>query len=159
MGLEQGRPVFARGPQSTMSLGNFMRAQLFSAFAPVTVGMHVLTHDEGVQIDSLVGHGGIFATPVVAQRILAAAFNAPIRVMDTAAEGGAWGMAVLARYMRSAEMSLDEFLQTQVFSHSTYTVEYPQEEDVHGFNDFFARFNQGVEIEKAAIRSIDINDK
>ncbi len=159
MGLEQGRPVFARGPQSTMSLGNFMRAQLFSAFAPVTVGMHVLTHDEGVQIDSLVGHGGIFATPVVAQRILAAAFNAPIRVMDTAAEGGAWGMAVLARYMRSAEMSLDEFLQTQVFSHSTYTVEYPQEEDVHGFNDFFARFNQSVEIEKAAIRSIDINDK
>lgn len=91
-GLAEGRPLFVRGPEARFSLANFMRAQLFGAFSPVTIGMNVMTEDEGVEIDSLVGHGGIFATPVVAQRILAAAFNTPIRVMTTASEGerGAW---------------------------------------------------------------------
>ena len=88
-GLAEGRPLFVRGPEARFSLANFMRAQLFGAFSPVTIGMNVMTEDEGVEIDSLVGHGGIFATPVVAQRILAAAFNTPIRVMTTASEGGA----------------------------------------------------------------------
>ena len=98
-GLEEGRPVFARGPESKMSIGNFMRAQLFSAFSPVKIGMDIMTKGEGVAVDSLVGHGGIFTTPKVAQKILAAAFNTPIKVMSTAAEGGAWGMAVLANYL------------------------------------------------------------
>ena len=98
-GLPEGRPLFARSPEARMSLGNFMRTQLFSAFSPVKIGMDVMTKDEGVAVDSLVGHGGIFTTPKVAQKILAAAFDTPIKVMATAAEGGAWGMAVLANYL------------------------------------------------------------
>lgn len=84
-GLPEGRPLFARSPEANMTLGNFMRAQLFSAFSPVKIGMDVMTKQERVQVDSLVGHGGIFATPKVAQKILAAAFNTPIKVMSTAA--------------------------------------------------------------------------
>ena len=89
-----------------MSLGNFMRAQLFGAFSPVKIGMDVMTKDEHVQVDSLVGHGGIFTTPKVAQKILAAAFDTPIKVMATAAEGGAWGMAVLGDYLWHADEDL-----------------------------------------------------
>ncbi|OTA27423.1 ATPase [Alloscardovia macacae] len=159
VGLAEGRPVFARGPQAHMSLANFMRAQLFSAFAPVTVGMDVMTKDEGVRVDSLVGHGGIFTTPVVAQRILAAAFNAPIRVMSTAAEGGAWGMAVLAEYTGHAEEELAEYLDKQVFAHAQYTTETPQEQDVAGFQDFFARFKQALPVERAAVDTIDLETK
>ena len=88
-GLPEGRPLFARSPEARMSLGNFMRTQLFSAFSPVKIGMDVMTKDEGVAVDSLVGHGGIFTTPKVAQKILAAAFDTPIKVMATAWEGGA----------------------------------------------------------------------
>ncbi|WP_018142483.1 xylulokinase [Alloscardovia criceti] len=158
-GLAEGRPVFARGPQSRMTLGNFMRAQLFSAFSPVKVGMDVMTKDEGVQVDSLVGHGGIFTTPVVAQRILAAAFDTPIRVMSTAAEGGAWGMAVLADYTAHAETPLDAYLDQTVFAHAEYTTEEPVASDVEGFEDFFARFKKGLPIEKAAIETIDLESK
>ncbi|WP_418969607.1 xylulokinase [Alloscardovia omnicolens] len=159
VGLAQGRPVFARGPQSRMSLGNFMRAQLFSAFSPVKVGMDVMTKDEGVRVDSLVGHGGIFTTPVVAQRILAAAFNTPIRVMSTAAEGGAWGMAVLADYTARAQTALDDYLDSQVFADTEYSTEEPQPADVEGFEDFFERFKAGLSIEKAAIDTIDLESK
>ena len=99
-----------------MSLGNFMRTQLFSAFSPVKIGMDVMTKDEGVAVDSLVGHGGIFTTPKVAQKILAAAFDTPIKVMATAAEGGAWGMAVLADYLWHADQPLADYLDTRVFA-------------------------------------------
>ena len=105
-GLPEGRPLFARSPEARMSLGNFMRTQLFSAFSPVKIGMDVMTKDEGVAVDSLVGHGGIFTTPKVAQKILAAAFDTPIKVMATAAEGGAWGMAVLADYLWHVDQPL-----------------------------------------------------
>ena len=115
-GLPEGRPLFVRGPEARMSLGNFMRAQLFSAFSPVKIGMDVMTKNEGVAVDSLVGHGGIFTTPKVAQKILAAAFDTPIKVMSTAAEGGAWGMAVLADYLWHADQPLDEFLDARVFA-------------------------------------------
>lgn len=122
-GLPEGRPLFARGPEARMSLGNFMRAQLFSAFSPVKIGMDVMTKDEGVAVDSLVGHGGIFTTPKVAQKILAAAFDTPIKVMSTAAEGGAWGMAVLADYLWHADQPLDEFLDARVFADAVSTTE------------------------------------
>lgn len=122
-GLPEGRPLFARGPEARMSLGNFMRAQLFSAFSPVKIGMDVMTKDEGVAVDSLVGHGGIFTTPKVAQKILAAAFDTPIKVMSTAAEGGAWGMAVLADYLWHADQPLDEFLDARVFADAASTTE------------------------------------
>lgn len=157
--LAEGRPVFARGPQARMSLGNFMRAQLFSAFSPVKVGMDVMTKDEGVRVDSLVGHGGIFTTPVVAQRILAAAFNTPIRVMSTAAEGGAWGMAVLADYTAHAQTALDDYLDNTVFAGAQYSTEEPQPADVDGFEDFFEHFRVGLAIEQAAVESIDLESR
>lgn len=157
-GLEEGRPVFARGPESKMSIGNFMRAQLFSAFSPVKIGMDIMTKGEGVAVDSLVGHGGIFTTPKVAQKILAAAFNTPIKVMSTAAEGGAWGMAVLANYLWHSEVALDEFLDSRVFANAESVTEDPDSADVAGFEDFFARFTDGLEIEKAAIKAIPLEN-
>lgn len=158
-GLPEGRPLFARGPEARMSLGNFMRAQLFSAFSPVKIGMDVMTKDEGVAVDSLVGHGGIFTTPKVAQKILAAAFDTPIKVMSTAAEGGAWGMAVLADYLWHADQPLDEFLDARVFADAASTTENPDEGDVAGFEEFFDRFRKGLPIEHTAIQTIDLETK
>ena len=158
-GLPEGRPLFARGPEARMSLGNFMRAQLFSAFSPVKIGMDVMTKDEGVAVDSLVGHGGIFTTPKVAQKILAAAFGTPIKVMSTAAEGGAWGMAVLADYLWHADQPLDEFLDARVFADAASTTENPDENDVAGFEEFFDRFRKGLPIEHVAIESIPLETK
>ena len=158
-GLPEGRPLFARGPEARMSLGNFMRAQLFSAFSPVKIGMDVMPKDEGVAVDSLVGHGGIFTTPKVAQKILAAAFDTPIKVMSTAAEGGAWGMAVLADYLWHADQPLDEFLDARVFADAASTTENPDEGDVAGFEEFFDRFRKGLPIEHVAIESIPLETK
>ncbi|MFR2091636.1 MAG: xylulokinase [Bifidobacterium catenulatum] len=158
-GLPEGRPLFVRGPEARMSLGNFMRAQLFSAFSPVKIGMDVMTKNEGVAVDSLVGHGGIFTTPKVAQKILAAAFNTPIKVMSTAAEGGAWGMAVLADYLWHADQPLDEFLDARVFADAASTTENPDENDVAGFEEFFDRFRKGLAIEYTAIANIPLETK
>ena len=158
-GLPEGRPLFVRGPEARMSLGNFMRAQLFSAFSPVKIGMDVMTKNEGVAVDSLVGHGGIFTTPKVAQKILAAAFDTPIKVMSTAAEGGAWGMAVLADYLWHADQPLDEFLDARVFADAASTTENPDESDVAGFEEFFDRFRKGLAIEHTAIANIPLETK
>ena len=158
-GLPEGRPLFVRGPEARMSLGNFMRAQLFSAFSPVKIGMDVMTKNEGVAVDSLVGHGGIFTTPKVAQKILAAAFNTPIKVMSTAAEGGAWGMAVLADYLWHVDQPLDEFLDARVFADAASTTENPDENDVAGFEEFFDRFRKGLAIEHTAIANIPLETK
>ena len=111
-----------------MTLGNFMRAQLFGAFSPVKIGMDVMTKDEHVQVDSLVGHGGIFTTPKVAQKILAAAFDTPIKVMATAAEGGAWGMAVLGDYLWHADEDLADYLDNRVFADAESVTENPGRE-------------------------------
>ncbi|TPF97519.1 ATPase [Bifidobacterium sp. UTCIF-39] len=158
-GLEEGRPLFARSPEAHMNLANFMRAQLFSAFSPVKIGMDVMTKDEEVKIDSLVGHGGIFTTPKVAQKILAAAFNTPIKVMSTAAEGGAWGMAVLADYLWHTPWPLADYLDQRVFKDAQSTTETPDPKDVEGFENFFARFQAGLAIEKSAVRNIDLESK
>ena len=158
-GLPEGRPLFARNPEATMTLGNFMRAQLFSAFSPVKIGMDVMTKDEHVQVDSLVGHGGIFTTPKVAQKILAAAFNTPIKVMSTAAEGGAWGMAVLADYLWHADerrSNLADYLDGRVFKDAESTTEAPEAGVVVGFEAFFERFTKGLPIEHAAIEAIPL---
>lgn len=157
-GLPEGRPLFARKPEARMSLGNFMRAQLFGAFSPVKIGMDVMTKDEHVQVDSLVGHGGIFTTPKVAQKILAAAFDTPIKVMSTAAEGGAWGMAVLGDYLWHADEDLADYLDNRVFADAESVTETPDEKDVEGFEDFFARFRAGLPIEHAAIAAIPLED-
>ena len=161
-GLSEGRPLFVRGPEATMSLGNFMRAQLFSAFSPVKIGMDIMTKDEGVAVDSLVGHGGIFTTPKVAQKILAAAFNTPIKVMSTAAEGGAWGMAVLADYLwhtNEDKSNLADYLDGRVFAGASSTTESPDSDDVAGFEEFFERFRKGLPIEQAAINAVPLETK
>lgn len=157
-GLAEGRPVFARGPESRMTLGNFMRAQLFSAFSPVKIGMDVMTKDEHVAVDSLVGHGGIFTTPKVAQKILAAAFDTPIKVMSTAAEGGAWGMAVLADYLWHADTPLADYLDERVFVDAQSVTEEPDPQDVAGFERFFVRFRDGLGIERAACEAIPLEE-
>ena len=161
-GLSEGRPLFVRGPEANMSLGNFMRAQLFSAFSPVKIGMDIMTNDEGVAVDSLVGHGGIFTTPKVAQKILAAAFNTPIKVMSTAAEGGAWGMAVLADYLwhtNEDKSNLADYLDGRVFAGASSTTESPDSDDVAGFEEFFERFRKGLPIEQAAINAVPLETK
>lgn len=161
-GLSEGRPLFVRGPEANMSLGNFMRAQLFSAFSPVKIGMDIMTKDEGVAVDSLVGHGGIFTTPKVAQKILAAAFNTPIKVMSTAAEGGAWGMAVLADYLwhtNEDKSNLADYLDGRVFAGASSTTESPDSDDVAGFEEFFERFRKGLPIEQAAINAVSLETK
>ena len=158
-GLAEGRPLFVREPEARFNLANFMRAQLFGAFSPVTIGMNVMTQDEGVQIDSLVGHGGIFATPVVAQRILAAAFNTPIRVMTTASEGGAWGMAVLADYLRHAETPLADYLDDVVFADAQSEIEEPDPTDVEGFRRFFAKFVAALPVERDAVDHMPIGER
>ncbi len=158
-GLAEGRPLFVREPEARFNLANFMRAQLFGAFSPVTIGMNVMTQDEGVQIDSLVGHGGIFATPVVAQRILAAAFNTPIRVMTTASEGGAWGMAVLADYLRHAETPLADYLDDVVFADAQSETEEPDPTDVEGFRRFFAKFVAALPVERDAVDHMPIGER
>lgn len=161
-GLSEGRPLFVRGPEANMSLGNFMRAQLFSAFSPVKIGMDIMTKDEGVAVNSLVGHGGIFTTPKVAQKILAAAFNTPIKVMSTAAEGGAWGMAVLADYLwhtNEDKSNLADYLDGRVFAGASSTTESPDSDDVAGFEEFFERFRKGLPIEQAAINAVPLETK
>lgn len=154
--LEEGRPLFVRTPGSTFSLANFMRAHLFAAFATLRVGMDVLLKDEGVELDSMFAHGGVFRTKGVAQRFLAAALDAPVSVGETAGEGGAWGIAVLAAYMRDREPGRDlgEYLATEVFAGSPLATVEPDPTDVAGFDAFMTRWNAGLAVEREAVRRI-----
>lgn len=152
-GLEEGRPLFVRSPESRFNLANFMRTHLFSAFGALKLGMDILTENEQVAIDSLLGHGGLFKTPVVGQKALAAALNVPVSVMSTAGEGGAWGMALLASYMsnKSEGESLEHFLGEQVFKEVEGTEIAPDAADVEGFRVFIERYKAGLAIEQAAV--------
>lgn len=154
-GLSEGRPLFVRQPGRQLTLNNFMRTQLMAALATLKTGMDLL-YQEGVAIDTIYGHGGYFKTPVVGQKMLAAAINAPVTVMETAGEGGAWGMAVLAGYRmwRKAGQSLDDYLADEVFAGMTGTTQEPDPEDVAGFNAFTARFVKGLAAEKAAVETL-----
>ncbi|HCC3219330.1 TPA: hypothetical protein M4455_003057, partial [Legionella pneumophila] len=155
-GLESGRPLFVRSPESTFNLANFMRTHLFSAFGALKIGMDILTKQEDVAIDSILGHGGLFKTPVVGQKIVAAAMNTPVSIMATAGEGGAWGMAILASYMRNKDEndSLEDFLDKQVFKEVDKQEMYPDRFDVEGFEAFIARYKKGLAIEKVAVENL-----
>jgi sugar (pentulose or hexulose) kinase len=151
-GLEEGRPLFLRTPDSTFDLATFMRTHLFAAFATLRVGMDVLQRDEGVRLNRMFAHGGVFETEGVAQRFLAAALNTPVSVGDTAAEGGAWGIAVLAAYCAAkAEQSLVDYLDTQVFGDAAVCTVEPDPADVEGFTAFLRRWQAAVAVEKAAV--------
>jgi len=153
--LEEGRPLFVRTPDAKFSLANFMRSHLYSSLATLKIGMDILLKQEGVKVDSITGHGGLFKTPVVGQSILAAAMNAPITVMDTASEGGAWGIAILASYMKDKadEETLGEYLNAKVFGKQTGSTISPDAADVEGFEAFTQKYVKCLSAEAAAVRN------
>ncbi|GIE30725.1 ATPase [Actinoplanes italicus] len=151
--LHEGRPLFLREPGSSLSLGSFMRTQLYSALATLRIGMDVLQKAESVQLDSMFAHGGLFKTEGVAQKLLAAAIDTPVSVGDLAAEGGAWGIAVLAGFVTAKQpgQSLADFLNTTVFADARLDTATPDPEDVAGFNAFMQRYVAALPIERAAV--------
>jgi sugar (pentulose or hexulose) kinase len=150
--LEHGRPLFVRSPDSRFDLATFMRTHLFAALATLRIGMDVLQKDEGVRLDRMFAHGGLFKTKGVAQRFLAAAINTPVVVGDVAAEGGAWGIAVLAAFRRDRTpgQSLADYLSGQVFTGTAEHTEEPAGADVAGFDAFIGRYIAGLPVERAA---------
>jgi sugar (pentulose or hexulose) kinase len=151
--LEEGRPLFVRTPESRFTLSNFMRVHLFSALGALKIGLDILFEQEQVKIDQILGHGGFFKTKEVGQKIMAAAMNVPVSVMETAGEGGAWGIALLASYMiRKAENEpLEAYLFNKVFVGEKGTTISPNQADVDGFTAFMERYKKGLVIERAAV--------
>lgn len=152
-GLDAGRPMVVRTPDADFSLANFMRSHLYSAVATLKIGMDILLKEEHVAVDSLMGHGGFFKTPVVGQRVMAAGMNAPITVMDTASEGGAWGIAILAAFMKEKKdgETLSSYLNDKIFAGQTGTTLAPNPEDVKGFEAFLEEYKRLLPAEKAAV--------
>lgn len=150
--VEEGRPLFVRKPDSRFNLANFMRAHLLSSLGALTTGMEILFKEEGVQADEIVGHGGLFKTKGVGQRMVAAVMNVPVVVMETAGEGGAWGIALLAAYMkdRAEGESLGAYLSNRVFAGEKGERVEPDAKDVEGFQVFNKRYAEGLAIERAA---------
>lgn len=154
VGLDSGRPLFVRTPNSNFTLANFMRTHLFASLGALRVGMDILVKDEGVRIDSMFAHGGLFKTKGVAQRFLAAAMDTPVSVGDVAGEGGAWGMALLAAFARTADDSLADWLATEVFAGATVDTVEADPADVAGFDEFMDRYRTGLAIEQTAIETL-----
>ena len=157
-GMEEGRPLFVRTPNSKFNLANFMRVNLYSALATLKIGNDILLKEEGVKVDKLLGHGGLFKTKGVGQQILADAMNSPISVMETAGEGGAWGIAVLASYMinKADGESLGDYLNNKVFAGQEGTSLDPDPEGVKGFDEFIKIYKAGLPIQRAAIDSMEL---
>lgn len=155
-GFEEGRPLFVRTPESRFNLANFMRVHLFTALGALKTGLDIMIKQEGVQVDEIFGHGGLFKTAGVGQSIMAAAMNTPVSVMKTAGEGGAWGIALLASYMIHKEEgeTLEEYLNKKVFNGETGTKMNPNPKDVEGFDEFITRYTKGLAIERAAVDSL-----
>jgi len=155
-GFEQGRPLFARMPDSRFSPANFMRALLFSSMATLKLGMDILTEKESVKLEQLLAHGGLFKTKEVGQRLMAAAMNVPVAVMGSASEGGAWGIALLAAYaaLRTEGETLEDFLSGRVFSGMEVTRIDPEEKDVKGFEAFMEMYKAGLSVERAAVDNL-----
>ncbi len=153
-GTEEGRPLFVRTPDSRFTLANAIRAQLYGVFGTLALGMRVLDR-EGVQLDRMFAHGGMFRTAGVAQRFLAAALGAPVAVGDTASEGGAWGIAVLADYLRHGDgLDLDAYLRERVFASASVDVAEPDAADAAGFAAYLDRYDAGLAVERAAVAAL-----
>ena len=155
-GFEEGRPLFVRMPDSQMTLANFMRCHLFSSLASLKIGLDILLKEEQVTIDRMMGHGGLFKTKIVGQRMMAAAMNAPVSVMETAGEGGAWGIAILASYMCNRENGeeLSTYLDSKVFHNQNAVTIEPDERDVKGFEQFITQYTKGLKIERVAVEEM-----
>jgi sugar (pentulose or hexulose) kinase len=154
-GFAEGRPLFARNQDSKFTLENFVRAMLYSSLCAMRTGMNILTEEEGVIIDEIRGHGGFFKGGDTGQRMMAAALNVPVSIPATAGEGAAWGMAVLAAYMLSADakQSLPDYLDERIAKSIGKPVK-PDPRDVKGFTEFFARHKKGLAIEREAVKAL-----
>lgn len=154
-GFTEGRPLFVRTPNSKFNLANFMRTHLFTSLGALKIGLDILLKEEGVKVDEIMGHGGLFKTKDVGQSIMAAAINTPVTVRQTAGEGGAWGIALLASYLinKTDDETLDDFLNNRVFKDDEcYTIE-PKKADVDGFDRFIKQYKKGLSIERAAVEN------
>lgn len=151
--LDEGRPMVLRRADSRLTLANFFRAQLYAALTTVRLGMDLL-HEEQVELDVLMGHGGLFKTPVVGQRLAAAAFGAPVSCMQTAGEGGPYGMALLAAYRMENTQPLADFLSSRVFADTKIDTIQPDAADAAGFAAYLRRFAAALPVERAAIACI-----
>ena len=156
-GFEEGRPLFVRKPDSKFNLANFMRVHLMTSLGAMRTGMDILIKEEGVRVDEIVGHGGLFKTKGVGQRFVAAVMNVPVVVMETAGEGGAWGIALLAAYMknRSEGESLGAYLSEKVFAGEKGERMEPNAADVKGYDTFIERYTEGLAIERAAVEHLN----
>ncbi len=152
-GLADGRPMFVRSANDKFTLANFIRVHLYGAIGVLKIGNDILLKEEKIKIDRITGHGGLFRTKGVGQRVLAAALNSPISVMETAGEGGAWGIALLASFVvnNAEKKNLADWLDEKVFAGNTGTEIAPTAEDVEGFNAYIENYKAGLEIEKAAV--------
>ena len=150
--LDQGRPLVVRSPGSRFTLANFFRASLYSSMATLKIGMDILSREQ-VAIDSLTGHGGLFKTPVVGQKYMAAACSAPVTCMETAGEGGPYGMALLAAYRsrKTQGESLEDYLNTHVFASAAFTTRMPDDTDVEGFRTYIENYQRLLEVERKAV--------
>ena len=153
--MDEGRPFVLRRPDSSFTLANLLRSQLYATMATLKIGMDILA-EENVAIDSLTGHGGLFKTPVVGQKYMAAACNAPVTCMETAGEGGPYGMALLAGYMftKEAGESLEEYLAKRVFADAVSTTIAPDPDDVSGFAKYIEQFRKALKVEQTAIETM-----
>lgn len=158
-GLNEGRPMFVRKPDAHFNLANFMRSHLYASLATLKIGLDILLKEEKVKVDRIYGHGGLFKTKGVGQSFLAAAMDAPVAVMETAGEGGPWGMALLASYMVNKEEgeTLEHYLSEKVFAGETGTVMQPDVADVAGFDEYIRIYKEVLNAEKAAVESLPLD--
>ena len=154
-GLAEGRPMFVRSANDKFNLANFMRANLYASVGVLKIGNDILFNEEHIKVDRITGHGGLFKTKGVGQRVLAAAINSPISVMETAGEGGAWGIALLASYLvnNANGSTLADWLESNVFAGNTGVEIAPTAEDVAGFNKWIENYKRGLAIEQAAVEN------
>lgn len=154
--INEGRPIFLRTTKSHFNLANFMRANLYTSLGAVKIGLDIL-RDEGVKVDRIMGHGGFFKTKGVGQRYLSAACEAPVTVMNTASEGGAWGIALLAAYLidQQPQETLGDYLDQRIFAHLDGDTLNATPEDITGFQKFMKHYRAGLRVEKAAISAMD----
>lgn len=153
-GLTEGRPLFLRTANDKFNLANFMRAHLYASVGVLKIGNDILFNEEKIKVDRITGHGGLFRTKGVGQRVLAAAINSPISVMETAGEGGAWGIALLGSYLvnNDKKQSLADFLDEKVFAGNAGVEVSPTAEDVAGFNAYIEKYKACLPVEEAAVK-------
>ena len=152
--LDEGRPMVVRKPESKFTLANFLRSQLYATMATLKLGMDILA-EEHVAIDSLTGHGGLFKTPIVGQKYMAAACHAPVTCMESAGEGGPYGMALLAAYLvqKKPGQTLEEYLESVVFAEVRRTTLAPDPADAAGFDRYLAQYRSGLAAQRAAVQA------